>query len=86
MLFVLGLFLIAVGIGLSTVTDRVITYTNYMGFQIPTGYQTIYPYIGEGILMFIIGLILLIVAFIKIQSKKKPVSTTMEIPKTEQPS
>ena len=79
MLFVLGLFLIAVEIGLSTVTQTVTRYRYYYGFQIP--YQeTIQPYIGVGILMVIIGLIVLVVAFVKTQTKKK----TMEMPKTEQ--
>lgn len=84
MLFVLGLFLIAVGIGLATVTQTVTRYRDYYGFQIP--YQeTIQPYIGVGILMVIIGLIVLVVAFIKTQTKEKTVSVTMEIPKTERP-
>ena len=70
MLFVLGLFLIAVGIGLSTVTQTVTRYRNVYGFQGP--YQeTIQPYIGVGILMVIIGLIVLVVAFVKTQTKKK---------------
>ena len=83
MLFVLGLFLIAVGIGLSTVTQTVTRYRNYFGIQVP--YQeTIQPYVSVGILMVIIGLIVLVVAFIKTQTKKKTVSVTMEMPKTEQ--
>jgi len=35
MLFVLGLFLIAVGIGLSTVTQTVTRYRDVYGIQVP---------------------------------------------------
>lgn len=81
MLFVLGLFLIAVGIGLSTVTQTVTRYRYYYGFQIP--YQeTIQPYVGVGVVMVIFGIIFLVVAFIKAQTKKKAVSVTVEMPKT----
>ena len=82
MLFVSGLFLIAVGIGLFTVTQTITRYRNYYGFQIP--YQeTIHPYEGIGAIMVIFGIIVLIGAFIKTRSKKT-VSITMETPKTEQ--
>jgi len=82
MLFVLGLFLIAVGIGLSTVTQTVTRYRNYYGFQIP--YQeTIQPYAGVGAVMVIFGIIVLISAFIKTRSKKT-MTVKMEMPKTEQ--
>jgi len=82
MLFVLGLFLIAVGIGLSTVTQTVTRYRNYYGFQIP--YQeTIQPYVGIGAVMVIFGIIVLIGAFIKTQ-QKKTMTVKMEMPKTEQ--
>jgi uncharacterized membrane protein YidH (DUF202 family) len=81
MLFVLGLFLIAIGIGISTVTQTVTRYRNYYGFQIP--YQeTIQPYVGIGAVMAIFGVIVLIGAFIKTRSKKT-VTVKMEIPKTE---
>lgn len=88
MLFVLGLFLIAVGIGLSTVTQTVTTYTYYYGFQIPTGYQKVYPYLGLGVIMVIVGIIVLVVAFIKISGKTLGKMWTetikLEMPKTEQ--
>jgi uncharacterized membrane protein YidH (DUF202 family) len=81
MLFVLGLFLIAVGIGLSTVTQTVTRYRNYYGFQIP--YQeTIQPYVGIGAVMVIFDIIVLIGAFIKTQ-QKKTITVKMEMPKTE---
>lgn len=80
MLFILGLFLIAIGIGLSTVTQTVTRYRSYYGFQIP--YQaTIYPYQGAGVLMVLFGIIVLIAAFVKTQSKKPE---SVESPKTEQ--
>jgi len=79
MLFVLGLFLFAVGIGLTTVTQTVTIYRNYYGIQIP--YQeTIQPYIGIGVVMVIVGIIILLVAFIKTQTKKEIVHTTVEMP------
>ncbi len=80
MLFVLGLFLIAVGIGLSTVTQTVTRYRSYFGVQIP--YQaTIYPYQGVGVVMALFGIIVLVVAFVKTRSKK---TESVEMPKTEQ--
>jgi len=80
MLFVLGLFSITVGIGLSTVTQTVTRYRSYYGFQVP--YQaTVYPYQGVGVLMALFGIIILIVAFVKTRSKK---TESKEMPKTEQ--
>lgn len=80
MLFVLGLFFIAVGIGLSTVTQTVTRYRSYYGIQVP--YQaTVYPYQGVGVLMALFGIIILIVAFVKTRSKK---TESKEMPKTEQ--
>jgi len=80
MLFVLGLFFIAVGIGLSTVTQTVTRYfLSYYGIQVP--YQaTVYPYQGIGVLMALFGIIILIVAFVKTRSKK---TESKEMPKTE---
>jgi len=65
MLFVLGLFLIAVGIALCTVPQTVTTYTSYFGVQIPSGQQTIYPAAGIGLVIVTVGIIVLIGAFIK---------------------
>jgi hypothetical protein len=70
MLFVLGLFLIAVGIVLCMVTQTVTTYTNYFGVQIPSGQRTVYPAAGIGLVMVIVGVLFLVVAFIKTHSKK----------------
>ena len=82
MLFVLGLFLIAIGIGIATITETVTRYRNVYGFQVP--YQvTIHPYDSAGVFLAIIGFIVLGVAFIKARPRKKTVSMTMEIPKTE---
>ncbi len=78
-LFILGLFLIAVGIGLSMVTQTVITYTDYYGNQVPTGVQTIYPYVSIGLVMLTVGIIVLVGAFIKTRSKKT-VTVKMKMP------
>jgi len=84
MLFVLGLFLIAVGIILSTVTQTVTKYRNVYGFQVP--YQeTIQPYVGVGGFMVLVGIIVLVVAFISTRSKKTfSMRERWRYPKTEQ--
>ena len=84
MLFVLGLFLIAVGIILSTVTQTVTKYRNVYGFQVP--YQeTIQPYVGVGGFMVLVGIIVLVVAFIRTRSKKTfSMRERWRYPKTEQ--
>ncbi|MCK4634208.1 hypothetical protein KAT42_05180 [Candidatus Bathyarchaeota archaeon] len=84
MLFVLGLFLIAVGIGLFTVTETVIKYRSYLGFQIP--YEaTIHPYEGAGGVMIIFGIIVLVVAFMRTRQSKEPetIDVEMEMPQVE---
>jgi len=64
MLFVLGLFLIALGVGLATVTETVTRYRNVYGFQVP--YQTtIRPYESAGVFLAIIGIAVLGFAFYK---------------------
>jgi uncharacterized membrane protein YciS (DUF1049 family) len=75
MLFILGLFLIAIGIGLSTVTQTLTYFSFYT--------QTVYPYVGMGSVMLTVGIIVLVVAFIKMRSKKT-VTFEVKIPKTEQ--
>ena len=84
MLFVLGLFLIAVGIGLSTVTQTVTRYRNVYGIQVP--YQeTIQPYVGVGGFMVLFGIIALVVALIRTRSKKTfSMRERWRYPKTEQ--
>jgi hypothetical protein len=82
MLFVLGLFLIAIGIGIATIRETVIRYRDYYGFNVPYA-VTIHPYDSAGVFLVIIGLIVLGVAFIKTRTSKKTVSMTMEIPKTD---
>jgi len=84
MLFVLGFFLIAVGIILSTVTQTVTRYRNVYGFQVP--YQeTIQPYVGVGGFMVLVGIIVLVVAFISTRSKKTfSMRERWRYPKTEQ--
>ena len=64
MLFVLGLFLIATGIGLATVTETVTRYRNVYGFQVP--YQiTVRPYESAGVFLAITGIAVLGFAFYK---------------------
>jgi hypothetical protein len=84
MLFVLGLFLIAVGIGLATVSQTIIANRYYFGVLIP--YQdTIHPYQSEGVIMVLFGIIVLVIAFIVVKARsKKTIEMKMETPKTEQ--
>ncbi len=85
MLFVLGLFLIAVGIGLSTITQTVIVTTQTTIYGIPVQYphaETVQPYVGVGAVMVLFGIIVLVVAFVKARTSKKTVSMTVEMPKT----
>jgi uncharacterized membrane protein YidH (DUF202 family) len=71
MLFVLGLFLVAIGIGLSTVTQMVTNHRNYPFYRYVTLYQeTIQPYVSIGAIMVIVGIVVLIGAFINTQRKK----------------
>jgi cytochrome c-type biogenesis protein CcmE len=75
MLFILGPFLIAIGIGLSTVTQTLTYFSFYT--------QTVYPYVGMGSVMLTVGIIVLVVAFMKMRGKKT-VTFEVKIPKTEQ--
>jgi hypothetical protein len=61
MLFVLGLFLIAIGVAVEMPTE---TYTHSWGTH------TIHPYEGAAAFLIIVGIIVLVVAFIKARSKK----------------
>jgi cytochrome c biogenesis protein CcdA len=75
MLFVLGLFLIAVGIGLSTVTQTVTTPHQ----------ETIHPYVGVGVFMVLFGIIVLVFAFIRTMSKRTfSMRQRWRYPQTEQ--
>jgi hypothetical protein len=86
MLFVLGLFLIAVGIGISTITQTVIVTTQTTIYGIPVQYphpETIQPYVGIGSFMVLLGIIALVVAFIMtLRKRERTVKMTVETPKT----
>lgn len=69
MFFVLGLFLITVGIGLALITRTVTELRDFYGLQIPVR-VTIYPYQGLGIFLVIFGIIVLTFAFFKTRGKK----------------
>lgn len=71
MLFVLGLFLIGVGIGLAAITQTVITSGSPLG----TTYGTVNPYAVVGAVIIIFGIIVLIGAFIMMTRSKKTITT-----------
>jgi uncharacterized membrane protein len=70
MLSILGIFLIAIGIGLA-----------YLGIESPEQ-STVQPYVGLGVVLALLGIILLIVAFTKMRPKK-PISWRMKKPQIE---
>ena len=63
--FVLGLFLVALGIGLGVYTE--IDYRNYFGYQIASG--TKQPYQGQGAIMVFAGIASVIYGLAKTQAK-----------------
>ena len=69
MFFVLGIFLIIVGIGLTLITQTVTEFRDFYGMQIPVR-VTIYPYQGLGIFLVIFGIVVLTFAFLKTRGKK----------------
>jgi hypothetical protein len=59
----------AIGIGIATITENATRYRNVYGFNVP--YQeTIHPYDSAGVFLAIIGIIVLVVAFIKTRQHK----------------
>jgi hypothetical protein len=63
-LCVVGLSLIAVGIGLSIITQTETSYRDFLGYQVP--YQeTVRPYVGVGVLIIIVGVVVIIGAIIQ---------------------
>jgi NADH:ubiquinone oxidoreductase subunit K len=74
-LFVLGLILISVGIGLSNVSQTNITLQ---------GRITAYPYLSAGAAYLIIGTVVLVVAYLIILFKRTP-STPVKTPETNKP-
>ena len=55
MLSILGIFLIAIGIGLA-----------YFGVEVPEQ-RTVQPFVGVGVMLAFLGIIVLIVAFVKMR-------------------
>jgi uncharacterized membrane protein YidH (DUF202 family) len=70
MLSILGIFLIAVGIGLA-----------YFGIESPEQ-GTVQPYVGLGVVLALLGIIVLIVAFTKMRPKK-PIRWRIKKPQIE---
>lgn len=70
MLTVLGLFLIAIGIGLT-----------YFGVNVPEQ-PTVHPFVGIGVVLALLGMIVLLVAFAKMRPKR-PITWRMKKPQIE---
>jgi uncharacterized membrane protein YidH (DUF202 family) len=81
MLFVLGLFLIAIGVVLALHTTIETYYQNYYGIRVPEQ-RIVNPYWQLGGLLVFFGIVVLVMAFFGNQSKKSDTTITMEIPKT----
>jgi uncharacterized membrane protein len=76
-LFVMGLFFVALGTALMIITETVTRYRSISYFQIP--YQeTIHPYSYEGAFMLIVGILALIVG-VGMTMKK---ATARKVPET----
>ena len=70
MLSILGLFLIAIGIGLA-----------YFGIEVPQQ-PTVQPFVGLGVVLALLGIIVLLVAFVKMRPNR-PVRWRMRKPQIE---
>jgi uncharacterized membrane protein YidH (DUF202 family) len=70
MLSILGLFLIAIGIGLA-----------FFGVEVPEQ-RTVQPFFGLGVVLALLGIILLLGAFVKMRPKR-PVRWRMRKPQIE---
>ena len=70
MLSILGLLLIAIGIGLA-----------YFGVAVPEQ-RTVQPFAGLGVVLALLGIILLLVAFVKMRPKS-PIRWRMKKPQIE---
>jgi uncharacterized membrane protein YidH (DUF202 family) len=82
MLFILGLFLIVIGIVFALYTTTETYYQSYFGVNIPQQ-RTVQPYVMLGAILAFFGILVLLMAFFENQSKKgDTIITTMEIPKT----
>ena len=69
MLFVLGLFLVGVGIMLMTTNETRPTYTYVYGIWVPTGTETVYPYADVGLIVILAGIASLVIGLV--QSRKE---------------
>jgi phosphatidylserine synthase len=70
LLSILGLFLVAVGIGLA-----------YFGVEVPEQ-PTFQPFVGLGVVLALLGIIVLLGAFVKMRPKR-PVRWRMKKPQIE---
>ena len=66
MFFVFGVILLIVGVWLFSITSIVPHYETIYGFQVPTGWDTIHPYLGLAGLLAVAGLCIIVVAIINV--------------------
>jgi hypothetical protein len=89
MLFVLGIALIAIGIGISTITQAETRYQNILGIQVP--YEVaVQPYVGVGIVMVIVGAVAVVGALVNTARGKsitnvQPTQTLPPVPVSKPP-
>jgi hypothetical protein len=70
MLFVLGLFLIGVGVGLAAITQKVVTSGSPFGIT----YGTVNLYAAIGAVIIIFGVIVLVGVLVMISREKKTIT------------
>jgi len=74
MFFVLGAILLIGGMWLFSITDKVPHYETIYGFQVPTGWDTIHPYLVPAGLLIVSGLCIILVALKNIITIEKRMS------------
>ena len=76
MYFVLGLFLITVGLVLSLTTNTVPLTQNILGFEVKVGEKTVYPYLVPGLCVIVTGSVFLVMNLDKKKDAQTENSTT----------
>jgi ribosomal protein L32 len=71
MFFIFGIILLIGGMGLFSITETVRHYETIYGFQVPTGWDTIHPYVGFAGLLAAAGLCIIVVAIINVIAIEK---------------
>jgi hypothetical protein len=69
MLFVLGLFLVSIGIMLMMTSETRTTYIYFGEIPVPSGTETVHPYADGGLVVILAGITSLVIGFV--QSKKE---------------